>query len=44
MAQMNISTGKKIMDLENRLVAAKGEGEEVGWTGSLGFMDANYCT
>ena len=31
MAQMNLSTEKKIMDLENRLVAAK---EEVGeWSG-----------
>ena len=26
MAQMNLSTEKKIMDLENRLVAAKGGG------------------
>ena len=33
---MNLSTGKKLMDLENRLVVAKGEGEGVGWTGSLG--------
>ena len=32
----NLSTGKKIMNLENRLVAAKGEGEGVGWIGSLG--------
>ena len=30
MAQMNLSTEKKIMDLENRLVVAKGEGEGVG--------------
>ena len=30
MAQMNLSTEKKIMDLENRLVVAKGEGEAVG--------------
>ena len=43
MAQMNLSTEKKIMDLENRLVVAKGEGEGVGWMGSLGLMDANYC-
>ena len=28
---MNLSTEKKLMDLEKRLVAAKGEG--VGWTG-----------
>ena len=43
MAQMNLSTEKKLMDLENRLVVAKGEGKEVGWTGSLGLVDANYC-
>ena len=30
MAQMNLSTEKKIMDLENRLVVAKGEGEGAG--------------
>jgi len=29
------------MDMENRLVVAKGE--EVGWTGSLGLVDKNYC-
>jgi len=43
MAQMNLSTEKKIMDMENRLVVAKGEGEAVGWTGSLELEDANYC-
>jgi len=43
MAQMNLSTEKKIMDLENRLVAAKGEREGVGWTRSLGLIDADYC-
>jgi len=26
MAQMNLSTEKKIMDMENRLVVAKGKG------------------
>ena len=31
------------MDLENSLVLAKEEGEGVGWTGSLGLVDANYC-
>ena len=43
MAQRNLSTEKK--DLENRLVVAKGEqeGVGVGWTGSLGLVDANYC-
>ena len=34
---------KKIMDMENRLVVAKGEREGVGWTGNLGLMDAYYC-
>ena len=28
---MNLSTEKKLMDLENRLVVAKGEGERMGW-------------
>ena len=40
---MNLSTEKKHMDFENRLVVAKGEEEEVGWTGSLGLIDVNYC-
>ena len=29
------------LDLENRLVVAKGEG--VAWTGNIGLIDANYC-
>ena len=40
---MNLSTEKKIMDLQNRLVIAKKDGERVGWTGSLGLIDADYC-
>ena len=40
---MNLSTAKKTMDLEKRLVATKGEGEGVGWTRRLGLIDANYC-
>ena len=40
---MNLSTDKQFMDLENRLVVAKGEGEGGGWMGSLGIIDANYC-
>ena len=40
---MNLSTERKIIDLENRLVVASGEGEGVGWIGSLGLMGANYC-
>ena len=43
MAQMNLSTEKKIMDLENRLVVAKGEREGVRYIGSFGLTDANYC-
>ena len=43
MSQMNLYTEKKIMDLENRLVVAKGEGEGVGWTRNLELIDANYC-
>ena len=39
---MNLSTEKKIM--ENRLVVAWWEGEGVGGIGSLGLMDANYCS
>ena len=40
---MNLSTEKKIMDLENRLVVAKVEEQGVGWMGSLGLIDADYC-
>ena len=41
---MNISTEKKIMDLEKRPVAAQGEREGEGGIGSLGLPDANYCS
>ena len=40
---MNLSTEKKLMDLENRLVIAKGVGEGMEWTGNLRLIDANYC-
>ena len=43
MAQLKLSTEKKLMDLEKRLVVAKGEGEGVGWSGNLGLIDADYC-
>jgi len=43
MAKMNLSTENKLMDLENRLVLAKGEREGVQWTGNLGLIGANYC-
>ena len=41
---MNLSTENKFMDLENILVAAQGEREEVGGIGSLGLTDTNYCS
>ena len=37
---MNLSTEKKLMNLENRLVVAEGKG--VGWTANLGLIEANY--
>ena len=42
---MNLFTEKKIMDFINRLVAAKGEGEGegVGWIGSLWLIGAHHC-
>ena len=40
---MNLFTEKKIMDLENRVVVAKGEEERVGWIASLRLKDANSC-
>ena len=40
---MNLSTEKKIMDLESRFVIAIGEAETVGWTGNLGLIDADFC-
>ena len=40
---MNLSTEKKLVDMKNRLVVAKGEGKVMGWTGSLGLTDAKYC-
>ena len=40
---MNLSTGKKLMNLENRFVVVKVDsGEGVGWTGNLGFLDTHY--
>ena len=40
---MILSAEKKLMDLEDRVVVAKGEGEGVGWIGNLGLIDADYC-
>ena len=43
MTQRHLSTEKKIMELENRHVVAKGKWEGVGWMGSLGLIDSDYC-
>ena len=43
MAHMNLPTERKLMDLENRFVVAKEEGNGMGGTGSLGLIDADYC-
>ena len=40
---MNLSTERKIMDLEKRVVVATGEEEGVGWMGSLELIDADSC-
>ena len=40
---MNLSTEKKIMDLQSRLMVAKREGEGMDWLGNLGLIDADYC-
>ena len=41
---MNLPTKQKQshIDIENRLVVAKGEGVGEGWIESLGLADANY--
>ena len=44
MAQMNPSTDKNLLYLENRIVVVKGEWEGVGGTRSLELVDANYYT
>ena len=40
---MNLSTEQKQTHAHGeKTCGSKGEGEEVGWTGSLGLIDANY--
>ena len=41
MAQMTLSTEKKILDLVNRIVVAEGEGEGMGLMRCLGSTDAD---
>ena len=44
MAQMNLSTGKKkSWTWRTDFWSPKGEGEGVGWMGSSGLIDADYC-
>ena len=40
---MKLSIENNLMDLEIRLVVAKGEREGVGWAWNLGLIDVNYC-
>ena len=42
MAQVFLKDRKRLMDIENRLVVAKGERKGVGWMGSLELVGANY--
>ena len=43
MAQNNLYTERnKLIDMDKKLIIAKGEGERVGWTGNLGLVDENY--
>ena len=43
MTQMNLSTEKKQTHRHGeQTMVAKQEGEGVGWTGSLGLVDASY--
>jgi len=39
---MNLSIEMKITDLENRLVATRGEREGVGGIGSLGLLNTTW--
>ena len=43
MAQINLSTEKKIMDFGEQTMVAHREGEGLGGTGNLGLIDANSC-
>ena len=42
MAQMNLSTEQKVTHQHGEhICSCQGEGERVGWIGSLGFVDVN---
>ena len=43
MTQRNLSTEKKVIDLENRLLVAKGEGEGVECLGTSGKYMQNIA-
>ena len=40
---MTLSTEKKLIDLENRLMFAKGKGDGMECIWSLGLIDEDYC-
>ena len=40
--KMSLQSRNRLTDIKNRLVVATREEEGVGWTGSLGSVDANY--
>jgi len=40
---MNLSAKKENHGLWNKLMIVEGEGKGVGWIGSLGLIDKNYC-
>ena len=40
---MNLFTEQKQTHRHGENMVAKGERGGVGWTGSLGLVDANYC-
>ena len=43
MAQINLSTEKKLMDLKKNLWTPRGMGKEWGGLGICWLIDANYC-
>ena len=45
MAQMSLSTYRnRLTDIREETCGCQGGREEVGWTGSLRLVDANYYT
>ena len=40
--QTYLQNSDRLTDTETRPVVAKGEGEQVGWTGTLGLVDTDH--